>query len=103
MFVQRQSLILHAVVKCCGAATATPVRRLAWNVRRTKLHIMLPKRAEAATTTPRERREAFRLLVEGVRVYAILMLDGAGVVSNRKTGAERLDGYVAEEIVELHF
>jgi PAS domain S-box-containing protein len=48
-----------------------------------------------------ERR--FRLLVEGVTDYAIYMLDPSGVVTNWNTGAERLKGYSADEIVGHHF
>jgi PAS domain S-box-containing protein len=64
---------------------------------------MLAKRAEAAPTAPRESGDTFRLLVEGVRDYAIFMLDGAGRVSTWNTGAQRIKGYRAEEIVGQHF
>ena len=43
--------------------------------------------------TVRESEERFRLLVEGVRDYAIVMLDPAGQVTSWNTGAERLLGY----------
>ena len=64
---------------------------------------MLAKRAEPAVTAPRESSETFRLLVEGVQDFAIFMLDGAGRVSTWNTGAERIKGYRAEEIVGQHF
>jgi PAS domain S-box-containing protein len=65
---------------------------------------MLAKRVVPSTvTTPRETPETFRLLVEGVQDYAIFMLDGAGRVSTWNTGAERIKGYRAEEIVGQHF
>src|SRR5882762_2046563 len=64
---------------------------------------MLAKRAEAATATLRESGDSFRLLVEGVRDYAIFMLDGAGRVSTWNAGAQRIKGYRAEEIVGQHF
>jgi PAS domain S-box-containing protein len=64
---------------------------------------MLAKRAEAAPTTPRQSGDTFRLLVEGVRDYAIFMLDGAGRVSTWNTGAQRIKGYTAEEIIGQHF
>ncbi len=41
----------------------------------------------------------FRLLVDGVRDYAFYMLDRAGRVESWNAGAERLQGYTAEEIV----
>ncbi|WP_309083709.1 PAS domain S-box protein [Chelativorans sp.] len=45
----------------------------------------------------------FRLLVEGVVDYAIYMLDASGIVVNWNTGAERLKGYTADEVVGQHF
>ena len=51
----------------------------------------------------RRSEERFRLLVEGVTDYAIYMLDPKGVVSNWNTGAQRIKGYTAEEIVGQHF
>jgi PAS domain S-box-containing protein len=50
-----------------------------------------------------ESEQRFRLLVQGVHDYAIYMLDPTGVVSNWNTGAERIKGYKAEEIVGQHF
>src|SRR5262245_42220810 len=43
--------------------------------------------------------EAFQYLVEGVRDYALFMLDTQGVITNWNTGAERIKGYRASEIV----
>lgn len=45
----------------------------------------------------------FRLLVEGVREYAIFMLDPDGYVVSWNSGAERIKGYRADEIVGRHF
>lgn len=47
--------------------------------------------------------EHFRLLVEGVRDYAIFMLDNSGKVVSWNVGAERIMGYTAEEILGCHF
>ncbi|UEM21713.1 response regulator [Skermanella mucosa] len=49
--------------------------------------------------TVRESEERFRLLVEGVRDYAIVMLDPAGLVTSWNAGAERLLGYCESEIL----
>ena len=57
-----------------------------------------PVGARAPETT-----DSFRLLVEGVRDYAIFMLDGAGRVLSWNTGAQRMKGYRADEIVGKHF
>jgi PAS domain S-box-containing protein len=45
----------------------------------------------------------FRLLVEGVKDYAIFMLDPEGRVSSWNQGAELIKGYRAEEILGKHF
>jgi PAS domain S-box-containing protein len=51
----------------------------------------------------RESEERFRLLVEGVKDYAIFMLDSYGYVSTWNSGAWRIKGYDSEEIVGEHF
>ncbi|WP_353861314.1 PAS domain S-box protein [Azospirillum formosense] len=45
----------------------------------------------------------FRLLVQGVIDYAIFMLDTTGHVTNWNSGAQRMKGYAAEEIIGEHF
>src|ERR1700722_17386920 len=47
--------------------------------------------------------EQFRLLVDGVKDYAIFMLDQAGNIVSWNTGAERIKGYRADEIIGRHF
>lgn len=51
----------------------------------------------------RESEERFRLLVEGVKDYAIFMLDPGGHVVTWNRGAERIKGYRAEEILGRNF
>jgi PAS domain S-box-containing protein len=47
--------------------------------------------------------DSFRLLVESVKDYAIIMLDPTGHVASWNAGAERFKGYRAEEIIGKHF
>jgi PAS domain S-box-containing protein len=51
----------------------------------------------------RRSEERFRLLVEGVAEYAIFMLDPNGIISTWNSGAQRIKGYTAEEIIGQHF
>ena len=50
-----------------------------------------------------EERERFQLLVESVTDYAIYMLDPQGHVVSWNSGAERIFGYAADEILGRHF
>jgi PAS domain S-box-containing protein len=58
------------------------------------------KQAEEAL---RQSDEKLRLLVLGVKDYAILMLDPEGRITTWNDGAERIKGYRAEEIIGEHF
>ena len=51
----------------------------------------------------RQSEERFRLLVEGVRDYAIFLLDPQGLVASWNSGAQRLKQYTATEIIGKHF
>jgi len=47
--------------------------------------------------------QQFRLLVQGVTDYAIYMLDVNGNVTNWNSGAQRIKGYIANEVIGTHF
>jgi PAS domain S-box-containing protein len=47
--------------------------------------------------------ERFRLLIEGVVDYAIYMLDPEGIITSWNSGAARIKGYSADEIIGKHF
>ncbi|MET0640039.1 MAG: PAS domain S-box protein [Hyphomicrobium sp.] len=50
-----------------------------------------------------ESERRFRLLVDSVVDYAIFMVDQSGIIANWNTGAARIKGYSAEEVVGTHF
>jgi PAS domain S-box-containing protein len=50
-----------------------------------------------------ESERQFRYLVDSVTDYAIFMLDQSGRVATWNAGAERIKGYMAEEVVGQHF
>jgi two-component system cell cycle sensor histidine kinase/response regulator CckA len=58
--------------------------------------------AEANEAT-QQSEDRFRLLVDGVKDHALLMLDPAGNVASWNAGAEHIMGYTADEIVGRHF
>ena len=48
-------------------------------------------------------QERFRMMVENVRDYAIYMLDMKGYITSWNLGAERIEGYLADEIIGKHY
>jgi PAS domain S-box-containing protein len=58
------------------------------------------KRTEADLIASEER---FRLMVDGARDYAIVVLDAEGRINAWNSGAERIYGYATQEIVGQHF
>jgi len=67
--------------------------------KRTTSHSAPPELAAPFRTS----EDLFRLMVENVQDYAIFMLDVGGRVATWNTGAERIKGYSAEEIIGQHF
>jgi PAS domain S-box-containing protein len=58
------------------------------------------KKVEQALQLAEER---YRLLIESVHDYAIYMLDTSGHVASWNSGAQRIKGYTAEEMIGQHF
>jgi PAS domain S-box-containing protein len=57
----------------------------------------------AAQEALRLNEERFRLLIEGVKDYAIFMLDTTGYIITWNSGAQLIKGYAADEIIGQHF
>jgi len=51
----------------------------------------------------RQSEERMRLLIEGVRDYAIYMLDPDGIIRSWNSGAQLIKGYQAEEVLGKHY
>ena len=64
------------------------------------LDISARKHAEAAAHASEEH---FRLIVEALPDYALIMLDAGGNVISWNSGAEHMKGYTAAEIIGRHF
>ncbi|MBW6425572.1 PAS domain S-box protein [Rhizobium sp. XQZ8] len=58
---------------------------------------------KAAEEILRQSEQQFRLLVQGVTDYAIYMLDLDGNVASWNAGAQRIKGYLPDEIIGEHF
>jgi PAS domain S-box-containing protein len=66
------------------------------------LHLDIGRRQKAEATL-RQSQERFRLLVNGVRDYAIFFLDPKGRIGSWNLGAERITGYKAYEVLDQDF
>ncbi len=62
----------------------------------------ISKRKEAERML-RESEERFRLLIAGVKEYAICRLDAGGQVVSWNPGVERISGYAPQDIIGQHF
>ena len=51
----------------------------------------------------KQSEQQFRLLVQSVTDYAIYMLDANGCLTNWNPGAQRIKGYLPEEVIGQHF
>ena len=63
-----------------------------------------PARIAGAATAPRPAVSDldFRLMVDSIVDYAIFMLDPSGCVRTWNAGAERIKGYLPDEILGKH-
>ena len=71
-----------------------------------RLEALIQERTAAllqSTEKLRASEEQSRLILEGVKSHAIIMLDAVGNVASWNPGAERIKGYEAEEIIGRHF
>jgi PAS domain S-box-containing protein len=82
--------------------SAAPIRALSGERQGVVLVFRDVTERREAERALRVSEERFRLLVEGVKDYAIFMLDPTGRVTSWNSGAERIKGYKAEEIIGHH-
>ena len=109
-----ESLLLLQCFVGVAATTALPLNAVISERRReaealtrsearyTELAKMLEDRVADRTQSLRDREHELRLLIDGVRDYAIIMLDPRGTVVSWNAGAERIKGYRGEEIIGKH-
>jgi two-component system, cell cycle sensor histidine kinase and response regulator CckA len=83
------------------ARDMTESKRIEGRIR--ELNENLERLVAERTRELRESEERFRLMVAGVKDYAIIMLDVGGHIVSWNAGAERFKGYKAEEIIGKHF
>jgi PAS domain S-box-containing protein len=92
------TLTLPRIADGANADAMSPVRRTADAKPPEKINL-----ASLAHDQLRESQTRFQLLVEAVKDYAIFMLDPNGRVMTWNTGAQRIKGYEAREIIGHHF
>jgi PAS domain S-box-containing protein len=63
----------------------------------------LDRQIEHRTAELADKERQFRLLVQGVSDYAMFMLDTEGYITSWNSGAEKIKGFTADEIIGNHF
>ena len=61
------------------------------------------KNSGSKTSALTDIAKPFRLMIENLTDYAIIMLDTDGHIVTWNSGAERIQGYPADEIIGQHF
>jgi PAS domain S-box-containing protein len=93
----RADSAIHQLLEARKAGAAEVTRERAQTDR------LLDEEREKADLLVTRAQVPFDLLVEQVKDYAIFMLDPEGNIVSWNLGAERLNGYRAEEIIGKHF
>jgi len=92
--LERESI--HYVLKSRLSQLVPVVQRAVWEITKREER---QKREEKL----RQDEEHFRVLVEGIKDYAICRLDLEGRVRSWNAGAQWIKGYAADEIIGQHF
>lgn len=92
-----------ASIEACTAAIVVLATIAFWPLMPKALTLKGPQELERAHNKLREREELFHLLLAGIKDYAIFMLDPQGTVMTWNEGAERINGYSAQEIIGKNF
>ena len=81
------------------------VKRWFPSARQPKVEIPASRNSDRDLTTERLRQseERFQVLIESIQDYAIYILDPNGFVISWNSGAQRIKGYSAQEIIGQHF
>jgi PAS domain S-box-containing protein len=100
----------HELPSAPGAQSARIVRVTLAPIRDSKLHVLYVFAQvqdvtvqRAVESDLRRSEENFRRLVTAVEEYAIFLLDTQGTVISWNSGAQRIKGYTASEIIGQHF
>lgn len=92
-----------SAISAASVVTAILLLRLIPRVPREKNSLADRSPLQDPGDTLKASEDHFRLLVDAVSDYALLMLDPSGKLVSWNTGAERIKGYKADEIIGKHF
>ena len=99
---QQVSLVTRHLWKTIDEVIHSPIDKVELQAR---IEVLLRARRQAVALRQageralRQSEERLGLLIEGVQDYALFLMDPSGHVSGWNTGAQRLLGYEAEEII----
>src|SRR5205807_5107288 len=103
---ERVGLVTRHLWKSIDEVIHSPIDKVELQAR---MEVLLRARRQAVALRQageralRQSEERLGLLIEGVQDYALFLMDPSGHVSGWNTGAQRLLGYEAEEIIGQPF
>ncbi|TAJ98986.1 MAG: PAS domain S-box protein [Candidatus Manganitrophaceae bacterium] len=98
--LERPGMIIQLILFVLEGGAVSFISGRLRRAKRNESEILEKSRQQEAL---RESEERFRLLVNGVRDYAIFLLDPQGKITSWNEGAERIKGYRIDEIIGKHF
>jgi PAS domain S-box-containing protein len=96
-------IMLSPLESAEGILVTAAIRNIGARKAAEKHLAQMEDRRRVTETALRESEEGYRMLLDGVRDYAIFMMDPQGLVVSWNAGAERIKGYTAEQIIGHNF
>jgi PAS domain S-box-containing protein len=96
-------LMLSPLQSAAGVLVTAAIRDISLRRDADKHLAAMDVKHRAMEAELRECEESYRMLLDGIQDYAIFMMDPRGLVTSWNAGAERINGYRADEIIGHNF
>ncbi len=96
-------IMLSPLESAQGILVTAAIRNISVRQASEKRLAQMEHRRQLGEDALRESEERYRMLLDGVRDYAIFMMDPEGRIVSWNAGAERIKGYTADQIIGHNF
>jgi PAS domain S-box-containing protein len=96
-------IMLNPLESAEGILVTAAIRDISLRKNAEKHLVRMEERRRLGEDALRESEERYRMLLDGIQNYAILMMDPRGQILSWNAGAERIKGYSAGEIIGRNF